>query len=975
MRYLDEISQDCLNHNALVVLAKGLGLNLLLYRMVRHFLDGSKLTLFLNISDAQISCFNTWLKRDGYEKQIKKLDYGITDLERQREYLLGGCLCVTNRILIVDLLSKILPSEIISGIFVNHAERVTDQRNEGFILRVFRQSNKVGFIKAFSEDAETLSRGFLKVERILKNLFLSKLFLWPRFHLTVSSGLEEKPLEVIEMHMVPTSLMAKAQEALVEVIDGCLSELKVSTKLNSISLENGLSYSFDKMIRKELEPVWDQVSYKTRSLLNNISTLRQCLTFLLSYDCVSFYRFLSSVRSEAIKAKYLWLLTDATNRLFNYAKARCFVITKNNNNRTSEKGKKNSNEAESENKIKYKSSVLHLVLEQSPKWEIVSELIKEIKGELNAQTKSAPCVSDDEDDDVEDIEMKHEEKTSKTKKKASETEAHKTAKKGRLLIVCQDERSCIQLSTFLDMGGDALIKARFRHFLYSQRLSTPSFSSTTSSSSVEGEGGGGGGQGANGAGQSRVEEMELLRRCLEKLREQDDNDKARAYFDSFAEEKALPTLAPDEDPPDLGNKNHSTPQSYKRKSANGLNDSGNKKKSKGFEPEVKKPVRRFEHMLDTWKDDPELPMLIRHVKLVDEVLESFQPNYVIMYDPDVQLIRQLEVYQSMREDPVRVYFMVFKETAEEQRYLTALKREKEAFESLIVQKAHMTVAQEEEIMPELPKNLTKQWDLGPEDGFRTPTYDAHMACLGKTATATRKGGVVVAVEKGKVIIDVREFRSGLPAYLHLKDLLVIPATIEVGDYILTPHICVERKSIPDLIGSFSSGRLYHQMEIMCRHYTLPVLLIEFDPEKPFNLQVVTGDEMRSEISAKDTLSKIVLLIMTFPRMRLLWSKGPNHTGSLFLSLKKGRDQPDLTQAVGVGREMEGDDKEASLTPYDVLLQLPGISTNNVRRVMQAVKSLEELAQMSKEGLLALLGTIDGGKLYTFMHTDNAPYFL
>jgi len=54
---------------------------------------------------------------------------------------------------------------------------------------------------------------------------------------------------------------------------------------------------------------------------------------------------------------------------------------------------------------------------------------------------------------------------------------------------------------------------------------------------------------------------------------------------------------------------------------------------------------------------------------------------------------------------------------------------------------------------------------------------------------------------------------------------------------LTPDICVERKSISDLIGSLNSGRLYNQCVAMCRAYKRPVLLIEFDPYKPFTLQV------------------------------------------------------------------------------------------------------------------------------------------
>ena len=66
---------------------------------------------------------------------------------------------------------------------------------------------------------------------------------------------------------------------------------------------------------------------------------------------------------------------------------------------------------------------------------------------------------------------------------------------------------------------------------------------------------------------------------------------------------------------------------------------------------------------------------------------------------------------------------------------------------------------------------------------------------------------------------------------------VIPVTLVVGDYILAPHICVERKSLLDLIESFRSGRLFQQITLMCRHYSHPTLLIEFDARRPFGLQV------------------------------------------------------------------------------------------------------------------------------------------
>lgn len=57
----------------------------------------------------------------------------------------------------------------------------------------------------------------------------------------------------------------------------------------------------------------------------------------------------------------------------------------------------------------------------------------------------------------------------------------------------------------------------------------------------------------------------------------------------------------------------------------------------------------------------------------------------------------------------------------------------------------------------------------------------------------------------------------------------------MGDYILSPDICVERKSLSDLRQSFISGRLYNQAEAMSKYYKTPVLLVEFDGDKEFVL--------------------------------------------------------------------------------------------------------------------------------------------
>ena len=66
----------------------------------------------------------------------------------------------------------------------------------------------------------------------------------------------------------------------------------------------------------------------------------------------------------------------------------------------------------------------------------------------------------------------------------------------------------------------------------------------------------------------------------------------------------------------------------------------------------------------------------------------------------------------------------------------------------------------------------------------------------------------------QVIIGMREFRSTLRFLLHRSNLFMIPGTLTIVDYILTPEICVERKSLLNLILSFNSGRLYVFLQVI-----------------------------------------------------------------------------------------------------------------------------------------------------------------
>ena len=71
----------------------------------------------------------------------------------------------------------------------------------------------------------------------------------------------------------------------------------------------------------------------------------------------------------------------------------------------------------------------------------------------------------------------------------------------------------------------------------------------------------------------------------------------------------------------------------------------------------------------------------------EHVLEELKPRYIVMYEPDAAFIRRVEVYRSSHNDRnVRVYFTYYGGSVEEQRYLSAVRKEKDAFTRLIKEK-------------------------------------------------------------------------------------------------------------------------------------------------------------------------------------------------------------------------------------------------------------------------------------------------
>ena len=448
-----------------------------------------------------------------------------------------------------------------------------------------------------------------------------------------------------------------------------------------------------------------------------------------------------------------------------------------------------------------------------------------------------------------------------------------------------------------------------------------------------------------------------------------------------------------------------------------------------------------------------------------------KPSFIVLYEPDLSFIRQIEVYHAERvaasmakhesaggsmtqheaaaqdsapgpsapgrtSDPhteleakereekggggddlgdegisrprLVVHHLTYaaKGSLEGQAHLSNVEREKKAMASLIDFKQHLVIQQG------LPHgSVMPSWTPGEEEegGGAGDIYSRNKLTRRAGGASALSSALATPVSRPTVIIDMREFNGGnnaLPPALHKKGVRIIPVTLEVGDYILSPEICIERKAIPDLHSSLASGRLFSQAESMCKHYKTPILLIEFHPEKQFSL--VSQRDISDSIESKSVISRLSLLILHFPRLRIIWSRSPHATAEIFMALKtKNQDEPDPSAAALQGLQnilginpivpasnssVGGSNNAPGSTlalpssssspsaaavrewlvnePAQALLRrLPGVTEGNVRGLMSELGSLKGVADASLEELQRIMG---GGKnaqvLFDFLHT-------
>ncbi|KAG2213458.1 hypothetical protein INT47_009132 [Mucor saturninus] len=818
-----EILTDIAIEDALVITSPGLGLFQILCRFIQLYTKGNHLVLLINTSKEQVDLIGEQLIAHGVSTDhiIRRIEYNTPSEKRTSMYREGGVFAITSRILAVDMLLERIPTTLINGIIVYNAHRIKPNSIEELILRIYRNYNQEGFIKAFSDQPDAFVTGFAPLQSRMKSLFLRKVHLWPRFQLAVSENLSQTNNDVIELRQPMTPMMDTIQTGLVQCMEETLAELRRSNPtldVTELTIENTFFKSFDLIVRQQLDPIWHNVSFASKQLVSDLKILRQLLSFIETVIEANNPKEGKQIRQSQ------WLFLEAGDRVIQTARQRVYV----------KKGDTLFDELPDTPLPQGFPSHIKLVLEEQPKWNLLKNVLAEIENDAMGLNhgEGAP-----------------------------------------VLIMVNERRTCSQLKKYITKNNteDSFLSPMVRNYfqwrskMFKIQKSTAS-SSTPPAQAPQRRGGPpmnkrrrvrGGSSAASGPGRTESLAETFKEDVIETVAVLDEGD------DEFK------LVGPVSDEYEITRQEHDILPSFREIDQNKL------------------------IAIQCYDDD-----------LNEQILQDIEPRFIIMFDPNPAFVRQIEVYRALHPTvQIRVYFMLYENSI-------------------------MAIP-----MPEKKR----------EEHLETVRLSTRMA-----------GGQVQLKGPPVVTVDMREFRSSLPPILYAEGMKIEPFTLQVGDYILSPDMCVERKSISDLIQSFASGRLITQCEIMALHYKTPILLIEFDQNKSFSLQAL--EEMKGNISSTDISSKLVLLTLAVPKLRIIWSSSPQETAKIFTALKKSEPEPDSKQAASIGAEA-GEDGETiyNMTPQDILRSMPGVTSKNYKIIMNGVQDLDELMHLSQKRIENMIG--------------------
>jgi len=191
--------------------------------------------------------------------------------------------------------------------------------------------------------------------------------------------------------------------------------------------------------------------------------------------------------------------------------------------------------------------------------------------------------------------------------------------------------------------------------------------------------------------------------------------------------------------------------------------------------------------------------------------------------------------------------------------------------------------------------------------------------------------------EGKVVV-VADYRER-EVSSHLKKLGAIVNTqpLEVGDFLASEKVAIERKSYDDFVSSIIDGRIFDQARNMKDNFEVPLLLIEGYSDREIN-----DNALKAAVAA---------LVLDYG-VSILTSRNEYDSAKLIFWIAKKEQH---LAGSGIGIRVGKKPKATAELQEFVAASIPGVSTVLAKRLLERFGSVERIFSAKEEELREVKG--------------------
>ncbi len=193
----------------------------------------------------------------------------------------------------------------------------------------------------------------------------------------------------------------------------------------------------------------------------------------------------------------------------------------------------------------------------------------------------------------------------------------------------------------------------------------------------------------------------------------------------------------------------------------------------------------------------------------------------------------------------------------------------------------------------------------------------------------------------KVIVDTRENIVIKTMLNNNPNIDVEEQMLDVGDFVLSEDVCVERKTLKDFASSIIDGRLFPQLIQLKQKYSKPILILEKGPQS-------------DRISQNAFFGALASVITDF-NIALIITESTEESAALMYVIAK-REQVEKKKGIKI-REGEKPISIKEIQRY-ILAGMPGVSNILATRLLERFGTLQNVFNASENELFDVKGIGD-----------------